>query len=317
MCPPCVAWPLSQSASCVTRQSSASRVARTSSTLWLAKAALPSPHSPSSPILPSLGSSALSCSERAEIGVPGWPLSPAQVMVAQRQGADALARDRKDRIAHRQKNRRNTRFANATPFVTTAQRQVRLDLGHGIEAKHLVGIEIALSDAALLDADLAIEEGCEPIGDAALQLFLYSAGIHRMPAVHGTDHTLHPYLALLAHRDFGDLAHDRTIAFEDGHALNRTLGQLLPPVGLLDHGVEHEEPVRTALEEYAPELHRIFPRRMRQLIHKAFDGKGILRAPNRAPEAHRHLRVLNQVLDTVLAKGIGRVGQTFDRTSVD
>ncbi len=129
-------------------------------------------------------------------------------MVAQRQGADALARDLKDRIAHRRENRGDTRFADATPLVTSAQRQVRLDLGHGIEAEHLVGIEIAFGDAALLDADLAIEEGCETIDHAALQLFLNGAGVHHVPAVHGADNVLHPYLALLAHRDFGDLAHD-------------------------------------------------------------------------------------------------------------
>src|SRR6266567_1207885 len=238
-------------------------------------------------------------------------------MVTQRQGADALARDLKDRIAHRRENRGDTRFADAPPLVTTAQRQVRLDLGHGIEAEHLVGIEIAFGDTALLDADLAIEESCETIGYAALHLFLNSTGVHHVPAIHRADHVLHSYLASLAHRDFGDLAHDRTIALEDGDALSSPLGERLPPVGLLGHGVEHEEPVRPALEEHAPELHRIFPRRVRQLIHKTFDGKGVLGAPNRAPETYRHVRVLNEVLDTLLAKGIGRIGQTLDRGTVD
>jgi hypothetical protein len=140
---------------------------------------------------------------------------------------------------------------------------MRLNFGHGIEAEHLVGIEIAFGDTALLDADLAIEEGRETIGYATLHLFLNSAGVHHVPAVHGADHVLHPYLALLAHRDLGDLAHHRTIALENGHALGRTLRQLLPPVGLLSHGVEHEEPVRTVLEEHAPKLYGIFPRRLR------------------------------------------------------
>src|SRR5262244_3797626 len=99
-------------------------------------------------------------------------------MVAQWQRADALARDRKNRIAHRRKNRWDARFANTTPFVTTAERQVRLDLGHGIEAKHLVGIEITFRDASLIDADLAIEEGRETVDYTALQLFLYGAGIY-------------------------------------------------------------------------------------------------------------------------------------------
>jgi hypothetical protein len=42
---------------------------------------------------------------------------PTQIMVTQWQGVDALARDRKDGIAHRRRNCRDTRFADATPFV--------------------------------------------------------------------------------------------------------------------------------------------------------------------------------------------------------
>ena len=49
---------------------------------------------------------------------------PTQVMVTQRQGADALARDPEDGITHRRQNRGNTRFADAAPFVTTAEREV-------------------------------------------------------------------------------------------------------------------------------------------------------------------------------------------------
>src|SRR6059036_924483 len=105
--------------------------------------------SPEDYLLLASDSYALSAGEST--GVPAWLSGPAQVMVTQRQGADALARDRKDGIAHRRENRRDTRLADATPLVTTTQRQIRLDLGHGREAEHLVGIEIPFSDAALVD----------------------------------------------------------------------------------------------------------------------------------------------------------------------
>src|SRR5438105_1713470 len=112
--------------------------------------------SPEDYLLLTSDSYALSAGEST--GVPGWLSSPTQIMVTQRQGADALARDRKDGIAHRRENRRDTRLADATPLVTAAQRQVRLDLGHGSEAEHLVGIEITFGDAALVDAALTIEQ---------------------------------------------------------------------------------------------------------------------------------------------------------------
>src|SRR3989442_10578088 len=56
---------------------------------------------------------------------------------------------------------------------------------------------------------------------------------------------------------------------------------------------------------------------MRYFIHKTFDGKGVLRAPYRAPEGHGHMGILNQVLDAVLAKSIGHIGETLDRAGVD
>ena len=68
-----------------------------------------------------------------------------------------------------------------------------------------------------------------------------------------------------------------------------------------------------ALEQLAPQLDRILPPRMSQFIDKAFHGKGILRAADGAPEPYRHMRVLDQVLDAVLGKAIGHIGQALDR----
>ena len=89
-------------------------------------------------------------------------------------------------------------------------------------------------------------------------------------------------------------------------------GNCFAPVGLLGQGVEHEEPVWTALEEHTSELHGILPRCLRQLVDKAFNGKGVLGTTDGAPEAYWHGRILNQVFDALLAKGIGRIGQTLD-----
>src|SRR5690242_2008053 len=94
----------------------------------------------------------------AEPATPGWgdcpvalPLHPAQIVVLDRQGPDALAGSRKDGVAHRRRDRRRPGLADAAPFAAAREGEVGLDPRHLGLAQHPVIVEVALNDAALLD----------------------------------------------------------------------------------------------------------------------------------------------------------------------
>src|SRR5262245_13461483 len=146
-------------------------------------------------------------------------LCPAQIIVPQRQGADALASDPKDGVTHRWGNWRHAWLADPTPFGAASERQVRLYLGHSVETQHRVVIEIALDYAALFDGNLAVQSRCQAPNDTAFYLFGDGQWIDHMAAVNGTYDALNPDLAPLAYRHFGDLGDDGAVALDDGDTL--------------------------------------------------------------------------------------------------
>src|SRR5204863_9027866 len=78
-------------------------------------------------------------------------------LVADRQAADPLAGGREDRVAQRGWNRRHARLADATHRLAVVTRDdVHADLPRRPDhAGHLVGIEVVLLHAPVLEADLA------------------------------------------------------------------------------------------------------------------------------------------------------------------
>src|SRR5262245_50465685 len=85
-----------------------------------------------------------------------------QIMVPQRQGADAPAGRGENRVAKCRCDHGDRRLTTAGPEAA-ARHQYRLDSRHLSHAEHLIVAEIRLLDAAFLDRDLTIERGGESI----------------------------------------------------------------------------------------------------------------------------------------------------------
>ncbi len=60
--------------------------------------------------------------------------------------------------------------------------------------------------------------------------------------------------------------------------------------------------------QLAPELERILPRRMRQLVHEAFDVDRVLVDVHAAPEARRDMRVAHRMFDQEIGNAIAERG---------
>ena len=71
------------------------------------------------------------------------------------------------------------------------------------------------------------------------------------------------------------------------------------------------------LQQLAAEAVGVLARRMRQLVDEALDGKGVLRAADRAPEHHRHMRVLEHALGELGRHVVGHVLQALDGGRLD
>src|SRR5215204_1271585 len=83
-------------------------------------------------------------------------LGPAEVVVLERQVADALAGRGEDRVEHGRRRDRDRRLADAAPEAAGGNR-VGLDLRHLVDAHDVVSVEVLLLDAAVLDGALAVE----------------------------------------------------------------------------------------------------------------------------------------------------------------
>src|SRR5215471_12987294 len=95
-----------------------------------------------------------------------------QVLPVDRQFAQALAGGLEDRVGERRRHRRHARLAD-TAWRRIALHQMNVDLARRVaDAGHLVVVEVALLDAALLGGDLAKDGSAEGIDDGALHLRL-------------------------------------------------------------------------------------------------------------------------------------------------
>src|SRR5215468_1613501 len=93
------------------------------------------------------------------------------VVVLQRERADALPRGLEERIEHGGRGDADRRLADATPgVVASGWHEDRLDLGHFGDAHRVVVIEVGLLDAAVFDGALLIEQRGQAVHERARHL---------------------------------------------------------------------------------------------------------------------------------------------------
>jgi hypothetical protein len=156
---------------------------------------------------------------------------------------------------------------------------MNLDRGCLIDAQHLVVIEIALLDAAVLQRDLAMERCRNAKDDRALDLCLDGIGVDDGAAIDRADDAPDTDRPVLRHFNFGD---QRQVGREDeleGHATPDSFGERLSPAGPFRG--EHQDRFGTGcfIKESQPVRHGILFCGGREFVHKAFDDEDGVRGP--------------------------------------
>src|SRR5438445_1331040 len=245
------------------------------------------------------------------------PGRPATTPAAEdRRLADALAGGREDRVRHRGRDRRRARLADSAGGFR-ARHDVHLDLGHFAHAQHAVVVEVRLLDAAVLERDLAIQGGGEPVRDRTLDLALDDVGVHRHAAVHRGHDAVHLRRSVRADRDLRDLSAKAAEGLHHRDSAVNAGGERLAPAGFFGGELERALVARLLAEERAPELERILARGVRELVDEALEKETVLRVPDRAPEPHLDAaRLLARILDAQVGNVVGTVADALDAERV-
>ena len=161
-------------------------------------------------------------------------------MVRQPEGErpEPLAGEREHRVGDRRGDGRGPGLADAA-HLGAALDDVDLDLRHLVDAQHAVVVEVALLDPAVLEGDGAVERRAEAEGDAALHLGLDAERVHRLAAVDGADHPVHPDLPGAVDRDLGHLGDEAAERVVDREPRARPARRRRAPAGLVRGDLEH------------------------------------------------------------------------------
>src|SRR6516162_9704713 len=205
------------------------------------------------------------------------------VVVLQRERADALARGRKVRIEHGGRGDADRRLADATP-ETAGWHKGRFDLRHLGDAHRVVVIEVGLLDAAVLDGAFLIEQRGQAVHERARDLPLDLSWIDSVSRIGGGNNAMNLDLVAVD-RDFGAGGH----ITGERHSLRKAAVDALrcrrAPARLGRHGIEHAEVLWMLRHQLAPELERVDAHLLCKLVHEAFEINGVVDDVHAAPEA--------------------------------
>ena len=102
-------------------------------------------------------------------------------------------------------------------------------LGNSSSSMDLVGVEVLLDHAAVLDGDLLVEHGAEAIGDRTLDLGDHLVRVDDMAAVGAHHQAMHLEPAAVADRDLGGGRDIAAVAHELSDAAERPAGGGVAP----------------------------------------------------------------------------------------
>src|SRR5579863_1142630 len=215
----------------------------------------------------------------------------AKIGIHNRQRTNALARCGEDGIRHCGGDGRDGGLSGAAPDISPARYQVHIDPRRLRKTHHAISVEIALYRGAVLDRDLAVQGGTQPKDYRALSLLGDRLRIDHVTGIERDGDSIDLHLAVWLHRNFGDLRAEAVRKIANGNAAPAALWQRLAPVALLGGGIQHLEPVRLALQKFAPHVIGIETVRRRELVEEAFDGESMLIGTGRAIEPYRQVGI--------------------------
>src|SRR5271169_7204782 len=201
--------------------------------------------------------------------------------------AQALASCRKDCVGHCGNDGRSPALTHPARRLGTLD-DVDLDGRRLIDAQDLVGIEVGLLNAAVLQRDLAIERCRHAEHDRALDLSPDGIGIDDSATIDRADDAPDTNRAILRHFDFGNLRHIGPEDELDGDAAADPFRQRLSPTDLFRRQLEDGFGAGRLVEKSPPIGDRILLRRRRQFVHEAFGHEDSVRRSDAAPEGSRN-----------------------------
>src|SRR5262245_12345286 len=122
-------------------------------------------------------------------------------LVFQRYRAEALARRGEVRVQDRGRSHADRRLAHAAP-EPAGWHDDRLDFRHLRDLHRVVGVEVRLLDAAILDRALLQEEPGQAVDERAGDLSVDLCRVDRVPGIARSDDAMDLYLCTVLHRDF-------------------------------------------------------------------------------------------------------------------
>ena len=115
---------------------------------------------------------------------------------------------------------------------------------------------------------------------------------------------MHLDIAGTAHRHLGDRRRVAAIAHELRDAAMAPGCERPAPVAAFGGGIEHRQVFGVVRHQRAAKFQRVFPGRLRHLVHEAFDIDAVLVGVDAAPGAHRHVGVAHRVLDQQVGNAV-------------
>src|SRR5437867_4528553 len=161
-------------------------------------------------------------------------------VVLQRDRAEALAGRGEERVEDRRRGYADRRLADAAP-EPAGRHDDRLDLRHLRDLHRVVGVEVRLLHAAVLDRALLKEEPGQAVNERAGDLPLDLGRVDGVAGVRCGDDAMDLHLVTVLDRD---LRASRHIAVERHHlrqAAMHALRRRLAPTRPVGHRVEHRE----------------------------------------------------------------------------
>ena len=163
-------------------------------------------------------------------------------LLSERQGADAFAARRKDRVHKRRRDRRHPGLAHAAHVhIVAARHDIDMRLtGRVADPEHLVVVKVALLHPAVFERNLVQEANPEPHDDRSLELRADSIRIHDGTAINGDVDTRHCDVALLVDRSLDHRRHIAHKAAVDSETKAMTFRHLaLAPTRLLRDQIDN------------------------------------------------------------------------------
>src|SRR5215468_10764735 len=217
------------------------------------------------------------------------------VMVPQRERADALARRLEESIEYRGRGHGNGRLAYAAP-ESTGRHDDRLDLGHLGKPHHLVAVEVLLLDASILHRALAEEQGGQSPYKRTGNLPLNLRWIDRIARISDANDAVDLDLVAVD-RDLGAGGHVAAVIVGLREPAVDSFWRRRPPAPLGGRRIEHGKVLGMLCHQLAPEFELVVAARLGELVDEAFEVDGVVIDVHATPEAGLNMRVAHRMID--------------------